>query len=67
MTVARNGANSYKIHLSKEDPRNGHRPSVDVLFESLLPLKELKRHIVIMTGMALTVQRGCWRSSNQGP
>ncbi|MGF9711568.1 protein-glutamate methylesterase/protein-glutamine glutaminase [Paenibacillus naphthalenovorans] len=58
MMVARNGANSYKIHLSKEDPRNGHRPSVDVLFESLLPLKELKRHIVIMTGMGSDGAKG---------
>lgn len=58
MTAARNGKNSYKIHLSKEEQRNGHRPSVDVLFESLLPLKELKRHIVIMTGMGSDGSKG---------
>lgn len=41
----------YKITLSKQELRNGHRPSVDVLYESLLPLQTLKRHIVLLTGM----------------
>ncbi|MFE5319582.1 chemotaxis response regulator protein-glutamate methylesterase [Paenibacillus sp. NPDC056579] len=58
MMVARNGPGMYKIHLCKEDPRNGHRPSVDVLFESLLPLKELRRHIVLMTGMGSDGAKG---------
>ncbi|MED4602701.1 chemotaxis response regulator protein-glutamate methylesterase [Paenibacillus validus] len=58
MAVARNGPGAYRIHLSKEEPRSGHRPSVDVLFESLLPLKELKRHIVIMTGMGSDGAKG---------
>ncbi|WP_282941835.1 chemotaxis response regulator protein-glutamate methylesterase [Paenibacillus sp. RC67] len=58
MMVARNGPGMYKIYLSKEDPRNGHRPSVDVLFESLLPLKELKRHVVLMTGMGSDGAKG---------
>lgn len=58
MAVARNGTGAYRIHLSKEEPRGGHRPSVDVLFESLLPLKELKRHIVIMTGMGSDGAKG---------
>ncbi|WP_334072967.1 MULTISPECIES: chemotaxis response regulator protein-glutamate methylesterase [Paenibacillus] len=42
---------SYKVSLSKQELRNGHRPSVDVLYESLLPLTSLKRHIVLLTGM----------------
>ncbi|CAG7602845.1 Protein-glutamate methylesterase/protein-glutamine glutaminase [Paenibacillus solanacearum] len=58
MCIARNGARAYRIHLTKEDPRSGHRPSVDVLFESLLPLKELKRHAVLMTGMGSDGARG---------
>ncbi|UJF35361.1 protein-glutamate methylesterase/protein-glutamine glutaminase [Paenibacillus hexagrammi] len=48
----------YKIRLSKEDPRSGHRPSVDVMLESLLPFKELRRHIVIMTGMGSDGAKG---------
>jgi two-component system chemotaxis response regulator CheB len=52
MTVTRDNANNtYKVRLTKDDPRSGHRPSVDVMYESLVPLKELKRHAVIMTGM----------------
>lgn len=41
----------YRIRLSDAAPRAGHRPSADVLFESLLPFRKLKRHIVLMTGM----------------
>ncbi|RXZ76942.1 chemotaxis response regulator protein-glutamate methylesterase [Paenibacillaceae bacterium] len=41
----------YSIRLSVEEPRHGHRPSVDVLFESLLPCNQLRRHVVQMTGM----------------
>ncbi|WP_339320209.1 chemotaxis response regulator protein-glutamate methylesterase [Paenibacillus sp. FSL R10-2734] len=41
----------YAVVLTKEEPRNGHRPSVDVLFESLLPLTSLERHVLLMTGM----------------
>ncbi|MCR8630793.1 protein-glutamate methylesterase/protein-glutamine glutaminase [Paenibacillus radicis (ex Xue et al. 2023)] len=58
MTIARNGPGMYKIHLNQEEPRGGHRPSVDVLFESILPLKELKRHIVLMTGMGADGAKG---------
>jgi two-component system chemotaxis response regulator CheB len=41
----------YAVVLTKEEARNGHRPSVDVLFESLLPLTSLDRHVLLMTGM----------------
>lgn len=51
MTVCKEAGKPYSIRISKEEPRSGHRPSVNTLFESLLPMKELKRHIVIMTGM----------------
>jgi two-component system chemotaxis response regulator CheB len=66
MTVARHGPGSYKIHISQEEPRGGHRPSVDVLFESLLPMKELKRHIVIMTGMGADGAKGMLALKNAG-
>lgn len=39
------------ISLTEESPVGGHRPSVDVMFESLLELPSLKRHVVLMTGM----------------
>ena len=41
----------YCIKLTQEPPRGGHRPSVDVLFESCAPFPELVKHSVIMTGM----------------
>ncbi|OZB97819.1 chemotaxis response regulator protein-glutamate methylesterase [Paenibacillus sp. XY044] len=41
----------FAISLTEESPVGGHRPSVDVMFESLLELHSLKRHVVLMTGM----------------
>ncbi|MFF3921868.1 protein-glutamate methylesterase/protein-glutamine glutaminase [Paenibacillus lactis] len=49
--VRRTEKNGYVIATSMDEPRNGHRPSVDTLFESLLPLTELTRHAILMTGM----------------
>lgn len=51
MKVIPSGGGQYKISLSKQELRNGHRPSVDVLYESMLPLTALKRHAVLLTGM----------------
>ncbi|MBP5156950.1 MAG: chemotaxis response regulator protein-glutamate methylesterase [Treponema sp.] len=39
------------IRLSKEDLRNGHRPSADVLFESVAKLYQNRALGIIMTGM----------------
>lgn len=41
----------YRIKLNQEPTRNGHRPSADVLFDSITQLKSLKRHFILMTGM----------------
>lgn len=51
MKVTEAAGGQFTISLTKEEARNGHRPSVDTLFESLLPLDSLERHAVIMTGM----------------
>jgi two-component system, chemotaxis family, protein-glutamate methylesterase/glutaminase len=37
--------------LEQSPPRNGHRPSVDVLFESLSTVTDYEKIAVIMTGM----------------
>lgn len=58
MSAVRDGSGTYRVRLSKEEPRSGHRPSVDVLFESLVPLTELKRHAVVMTGMGSDGAKG---------
>ncbi|WP_405114113.1 chemotaxis response regulator protein-glutamate methylesterase [Paenibacillus sp. FSL K6-1217] len=51
LTVVPAAGGQYMIELTKEEVRNGHRPSVDTLFESVLQLTALERHAVIMTGM----------------
>lgn len=42
---------SLAIHLDEAAPRNGHRPSVDVMLESLSALTNYEKVAVIMTGM----------------
>lgn len=56
----------YAIQLSEAPQRNGHRPSVDVMFESLLPFKELEKHAVIMTGMGSDGAKGMKSLAEQG-
>jgi two-component system chemotaxis response regulator CheB len=58
MKLAKDGAQEYSVSLSREEPRSGHRPSVDVLFESLVPYTALARHVVLMTGMGSDGARG---------
>lgn len=50
ITVAENGSERF-IHLTHDPQRNGHRPSADIMFESVA--KVYKNHAlgVIMTGM----------------
>ncbi|MFC3799375.1 chemotaxis response regulator protein-glutamate methylesterase [Cohnella sp. GCM10012308] len=54
--VEKNG--EYLVKLTEDPLRSGHRPSVDVLFESVARLSRLKRHYVIMTGMGQDGARG---------
>ncbi|WP_276352483.1 protein-glutamate methylesterase/protein-glutamine glutaminase [Cohnella caldifontis] len=51
MALEKEASGTYRIKLSEDGPRSGHMPSVDVLFESLVGLRELTRHLVLMTGM----------------
>ncbi|MFF2888094.1 chemotaxis response regulator protein-glutamate methylesterase [Paenibacillus sp. NPDC057967] len=51
-------AAGYFIRLTDQPQRNGHRPSVDVMFESLLSFSEIERHAVIMTGMGSDGAKG---------
>ncbi|MGO4543895.1 chemotaxis response regulator protein-glutamate methylesterase [Paenibacillus sp. 2TAB23] len=65
MELAKDAAGFF-IKLTEQPQRNGHRPSVDVLFESLLPIRELKRHAVIMTGMGSDGAKGMKLLSESG-
>jgi two-component system chemotaxis response regulator CheB len=56
----------YWIQLGSQPQVNGHRPSVDVMFESLVPLTELTRHAVIMTGMGSDGAKGMKALANSG-
>jgi two-component system chemotaxis response regulator CheB len=51
MKMSQSTDQQYRIQLTKEEPRSGHRPSVDMMYESLLPHQEFRKHLVIMTGM----------------
>lgn len=54
-----NTGSVYSVKLDQvEPPRGGHRPSVDVMFESLLPMPELEKIAVIMTGMGSDGTKG---------
>ncbi|WP_322903938.1 chemotaxis response regulator protein-glutamate methylesterase [Paenibacillus campi] len=50
MTVVKSQG-GYRLQLTQDPPRNGHRPSVDTLFASIRPFTDLQRYAVIMTGM----------------
>jgi two-component system chemotaxis response regulator CheB len=65
MTIVKEGSR-YCLRISKEDPRAGHRPSVDTLFESLVPFTELKKYVVIMTGMGSDGANGMLALKNAG-
>ncbi|WP_276352352.1 protein-glutamate methylesterase/protein-glutamine glutaminase [Cohnella caldifontis] len=65
MTVAENGG-EYRIQLNREPQRNGHRPSVDVLFESVARLSGVKRHYVLMTGMGADGAKGMLLAKESG-
>ncbi|WP_010269516.1 protein-glutamate methylesterase/protein-glutamine glutaminase [Paenibacillus senegalensis] len=58
LKVLKQSSGRYKLSLTQESPRSGHRPSVDVLFDSLVSCKELRRHAVLMTGMGSDGAKG---------
>ena len=65
MTVAQRNR-EFRIHLHQQSPRNGHRPSVDVLFESVSKLIRLKRHYILMTGMGNDGAKGMSEAKQAG-
>ncbi len=50
--------NTYRIRLTKEDPVSGHRPSVDMMMNSLAQLQISNIIGVIMTGMGSDGAKG---------
>ncbi|MEW9667654.1 chemotaxis response regulator protein-glutamate methylesterase [Ammoniphilus sp. 3BR4] len=68
MELKRKSSGSLVIRLNQTEPKSGHRPSVDMLFESVAQLDYPDTYAVVMTGMgsdgtkgikALKTTRGC--------
>jgi two-component system chemotaxis response regulator CheB len=57
---------SIVVQLSKSPSLNGHRPSVDVLFQSVSELKDANIIAVIMTGMGTDGSKGLKELSMTG-
>lgn len=55
------------VELSQKEPVNGHRPSVDVLFESAGELDQTNKIAVILTGMGSDGSHGIKRMKTKDP
>ncbi|MNH90666.1 Chemotaxis response regulator protein-glutamate methylesterase [compost metagenome] len=56
----------YRIKLHQKPSWNGFRPSVDVLFDSISQLKNLKRHFILMTGIGSDGAKGMLSAKQAG-
>ncbi|KAB2337529.1 chemotaxis response regulator protein-glutamate methylesterase [Cytobacillus depressus] len=65
LKVKESGSN-LMIQLDQTEAIYGHRPSVDVLFESLSEITEYKKVAVIMTGMGSDGKKGLIALKNTG-
>lgn len=63
----RQAGTALAIELSKEPPVLGHRPSVNVMLESIAPLKRLNKIIIILTGMGSDGTDGIEQIKRQDP
>lgn len=59
--------NRLMINLHQEAPRAGHRPSVDVMLESIAMMNDIHKIIVILTGMGKDGARGIQRVKQVDP
>ena len=57
---------SLAVRLGESAPRNGHRPSVDVMFESMCSIKNYAKVAVIMTGMGTDGTKGLVEMKKNG-
>ncbi|MGE7779113.1 protein-glutamate methylesterase/protein-glutamine glutaminase [Peribacillus sp. NPDC097264] len=58
---------SLAVELDQSEQRNGHRPSVDVLFESVSEIAEFAKIAVVMTGMGMDGSSGLTKLKRTGP
>lgn len=57
---------SLAIHLDQSPARSGHRPSVDVMFESVSEIRDYSKIAVVMTGMGSDGSQGLIELKKQG-
>ncbi|WP_203362323.1 chemotaxis response regulator protein-glutamate methylesterase [Bacillus sp. REN10] len=57
---------SLAVHLDQTPAVNGHRPSVDVLFESVSDLSDYNKVAVVMTGMGADGANGLFKLKEMG-
>ncbi|WP_226665669.1 protein-glutamate methylesterase/protein-glutamine glutaminase [Metabacillus litoralis] len=57
---------SLTIKIDQSEIRNGHRPSVDVMFESICEIPDYKKIAVIMTGMGADGSAGLKKLKSTG-
>lgn len=53
-----NVGTSLALELTKDKPQNGHRPSVDVLFNAISNLKNINKICAVLTGMGKDGAKG---------
>ena len=63
----RNTKTALVVELNESEPRNGHRPSVDTLFESVAKLDGYLKIAVILTGMGSDGANGVKIIKANGP
>jgi two-component system chemotaxis response regulator CheB len=57
---------SLAVQLEQTPPKRGHRPSVDVMFESISRLQHLSKVAIIMTGMGADGSEGLIKLKESG-
>lgn len=58
MEIIQQAGGRLLIRLNKDEPRGGHRPSVDTMFDSVCEITNVNKWAVIMTGMGSDGTKG---------
>ncbi|TMN23596.1 protein-glutamate methylesterase/protein-glutamine glutaminase [Lentibacillus cibarius] len=63
----RHSGMKHVIELTREHVRHGHRPSVDILFESMARLSNINKIAVVLTGMGSDGSNGIYALKKNDP
>ena len=66
MRIVEQGTGSYVVRLDQKPPVGGHRPCVDVMFESLAELQRVRIRATILTGMGGDGSNGMVKIKERG-